>query len=203
MIIGIDFDNVLADYSGMMCSIVRQMKGWEHPTPDQHDWGFTEWGISEDEFKAYHTLMIETERNRNLNFKGNSLEKIGLLSFLYSTLKAKGHKICILTARGSWSYFSGPESKGKVIKDTIDWLSRHEIHYDDICFVDDKTMVHCDLYIDDSPSQIRALKAAGKEVLIFSYHYNKDIEGERISSWSEDKKLELLIQKLEAKKAAN
>lgn len=196
MIIGIDFDNVLADYTEMMRSIVHKFKGWNHPTPDEHDWGFTEWGITESEFRAYHALMIETDRNRNLR----PLCIHQIIRVLNYNIKNRGHKICILTARGNWDFFSGPSVKGQVIKDTIDWLHHYNIPYDDICFVEDKRLVNCDLYIDDSPSQIRALKEAGKEVLIFSYHYNSDIEGERISSWSEETKLESLIHRLEGKR---
>ena len=68
-----------------------------------------------------------------------------------------------------------------------EWLDSHDFPYWDICFMKDKAAVGADLYIEDSVSNIRALRAAGKKVIVFNTPQNRDpdLSEPRASSWDE------------------
>src|SRR5690606_25865570 len=51
------------------------------------------------------------------------------------------------------------------IADTVTWLDRERIPYRDICFLGAKPEVEADVYIDDGPHNIEALRALGNDVI--------------------------------------
>ena len=51
--------------------------------------------------------------------------------------------------------------------------------------MEDKCAVDACMYLEDSPSNIAALKKAGKNVLIFSNSTNRKIEGKRANTWDD------------------
>ncbi|MEU8919044.1 5' nucleotidase, NT5C type [Streptomyces nigrescens] len=69
------------------------------------------------------------------------------------------------------------------VRQTIDWLDHHGIPYRDLCFMADKRAVEADLYIEDTPENIKKLQKAGKEVLIYTNTTNMEIKGERVDDW--------------------
>ena len=71
------------------------------------------------------------------------------------------------------------------VSDTVEWLDRHQIPYRDICFLGAKPEVEADLYVDDAPHNVLALRAAGNRVVIFDQPYNRDLDGDRVRSWAE------------------
>lgn len=62
---------------------------------------------------------------------------------------AARHDIAIITARHPWA-----------ISDTLAWIADHGIAASEVHFLEDKTSVACDVYIDDAPHQLEALVAA-------------------------------------------
>ena len=85
------------------------------------------------------------------------------------------------------------------IQQTVKWLDSHDIPYYDLCFMRDKGAVGADLYIEDSPQNIKALRQAGKNVIIFSNSTNKGLGGDRANTWDEVEKL--VLQRLNSWKA--
>ena len=81
------------------------------------------------------------------------------------------------------------------IQQTVEWLDRYGIPYWDICFMKDKAAVGADLYIEDSPDNVRALLAENLDVVVFTNPTNKDIKpplrADRANTWSEAEKLVL------------
>jgi 5'-nucleotidase len=69
--------------------------------------------------------------------------------------------------------------------DTAAWLDAHRIPYRDLCFIGDKPNVGADLYVDDSPTNILSLRAAGKTAIVFDQPYNRELPGPRAADWSE------------------
>jgi beta-phosphoglucomutase-like phosphatase (HAD superfamily) len=49
----------------------------------------------------------------------------------------------------------------------------------------DKAAVNADVYVEDSPSNIKQLVAAGADVIIFENSTNLDVPGERARDWTE------------------
>ena len=71
------------------------------------------------------------------------------------------------------------------IADTVTWLDRAQIPYRDICFMGDKPEVGADLYIDDGPHNVVALRETGNRVIVFDAPYNRDLSGTRARTWAE------------------
>jgi 5'-nucleotidase len=69
--------------------------------------------------------------------------------------------------------------------DTVEWLDRAHIPYRDLCFLGAKPQVEADLYVDDSPDNIAALRKAGNEVVVFDQPYNQDQRAPRAHGWAE------------------
>lgn len=92
----------------------------------------------------------------------------------------QGHFIRIVTAR-----FLKPGDRFTVMETTSKFLDAHDIPVDDIAFTARKVDVMADVYIDDSPSNIKNLTAAGRTVIIYHQEYNKDLEGIRAYNWED------------------
>lgn len=71
------------------------------------------------------------------------------------------------------------------VVDTVAWLDEARIPYRDLCFLGAKPQVEADLYVDDAPENIAALRKAGNEVVVFDQPYNQDQRAPRANGWSE------------------
>jgi 5'(3')-deoxyribonucleotidase len=71
------------------------------------------------------------------------------------------------------------------VQQTIDWLDFHDIPYWDLCFMADKAAVGADLYIEDSPKNIQALRDDGHATIVLSNSTNLDLPEPRANNWSE------------------
>ena len=74
------------------------------------------------------------------------------------------------------------------MRQTIRWLDNHGVPYRDLCFRGEKDQVGADVYIDDSPDNIAALRAAGHYAVCFANSANsanKGIEAPRVRKWDE------------------
>jgi 5'(3')-deoxyribonucleotidase len=74
-------------------------------------------------------------------------------------------------------------------RQTVAWLDNHDIPYRDLCLVADKTAVGADLYIEDTPRNVEALREAGLHVVVFSNPTNRDVGEPRAASWREAEKM--------------
>lgn len=83
-------------------------------------------------------------------------------------LRAAGHHVVILTTKPHFS-----------IHDTYDWLARHRIPSTEIHILDDKTLVDCDIYLDDADHNLEALTASHPtaEVCRYVRPWNRPIDG--------------------------
>ena len=71
------------------------------------------------------------------------------------------------------------------VVDTVEWLDSAHIPYRDLCFLGHKPQVECDLYVDDSPETIAALRKAGNEVIVFDRPHNHGEREPRATTWAE------------------
>jgi len=72
---------------------------------------------------------------------------------------------------------------------TVRWLEQHGIPYWDLCFMKDKAAVGADLYVEDSPENVAALRADGHETIVFRNSTNRALPGPSAASWSEVEEL--------------
>lgn len=71
------------------------------------------------------------------------------------------------------------------VVDTVAWLDEARIPYRDLCFLGAKPQVEADLYVDDAPGNIAALRKAGNEVIVFDQPDNQDQREPRAANWAE------------------
>lgn len=176
-VLGVDLDGVVADFYGALRPIAAEWRGvkTEDLTPDV-SYGLKDWGIAnEEDYQDLHRFAV-TQREIFLTQKAiegaaASLRKLGYHDEI---------RVRIITHRLYIKY-----THEICIRQTAQWLEKHGIPYWDICFMKAKGEVGADLYIEDSPSNIKALQDAKKDVLIFTNSTNKDVAGDRANSWDE------------------
>lgn len=179
MIIGIDVDNVLADYNKGLARVVANSRRVCPTTlPEVSSWGFSEWGFeTEADFKYFHKALCKDRGLIGLEVKPHAIEVVNRL------IKA-GHHIRIVTQRASTS-INGKEFGREVAKDTLDWLYLKEIPFHDICFLDNKCDAIWDIALEDANHHLEAFIAANRKYIAFDYLYNSHIPGPRVSCWSQ------------------
>lgn len=75
-----------------------------------------------------------------------------------AALAGSGHDIVIVTTKPTFA-----------IDDTYDWLDRHEVPHVEFHIVDDKTLVECDVFLDDAVHNLVALTDARPAATVCRY----------------------------------
>jgi beta-phosphoglucomutase-like phosphatase (HAD superfamily) len=71
------------------------------------------------------------------------------------------------------------------VSQTVDWLDQHGIPYLDLCFMKEKEQVGADIYIEDSPQNVEALRRGGHHVICFGNSTNTHVAAPRAAGWEE------------------
>ncbi|MEM9204496.1 MAG: hypothetical protein AAGC53_22880 [Actinomycetota bacterium] len=167
--LGIDMDGVLADFNAGWTRrynrdfpgrVGRELTGadvveWDAPVGLTH---FT----TMDGFWVWAETCAE---GRSL-FHGLEPYETALDSL--QALADDGHEIVIVTTKPAFA-----------IDDTYDWLDRFEVPTTEIHILDDKTLVDCDVYLDDAVHNLEALSAARPEAMVcrFVRPWNEPVAG--------------------------
>jgi 5'(3')-deoxyribonucleotidase len=176
IVIGVDLDGVCADFYARMREIASEWLevGLETLTTDV-SYGLGEWGIrDEDHYRQLHRFAV-TQRDL--------FETCPAIRGAATTLRRlsdEGYRIRIITHRLFINFFHEAS-----VRQTIRWLDKHGVPYRDLCFMGEKDQVGADVYIDDSPDNITALRAAGHYAICFANSANKGIEPPRARKWEE------------------
>jgi 5'(3')-deoxyribonucleotidase len=174
VVLGVDLDGVCADFYARIRVIAAE---WlEQPLeslPVEVSFGLREWGIQNSEqYLSLHRFAV-TQRN----LFGTSTMIPGARRYLRK-LSDEGYRIRIITHRLFIHYFHG-----EAVRQTIDWLDNHGIPYWDLCFMKEKDQVGADIYVEDSPNNLRQLRGNGHYAICFSNSTNREIESPRAESW--------------------
>lgn len=176
LILGVDLDGVCADYESALRDAYAARRGidpGELPPQTTMD-AYSEWGLSPEEYRQEHTYAV-VERHL---FR--VMQPLADVSEVLWALSDAGVWIRIITHR---LFFNGIHEV--VAADTANWLEEHNIPYRDLCFIGAKPDVGADLYIDDAPHNVAALRDAGREVIVFDQPYNRALAGPRAYTWSD------------------
>jgi hypothetical protein len=122
--------------------------GLDDLTPEV-SYGLKEWGVENDE--QYQSLHRFAVTQRGLFDSSPMIHGARKYLRMLSNEKAR---IRIITHRLFIRYFHRT-----AVSQTIDWLDKHGIPYWDLCFMKQKEQVGADLYIEDSPINIAALRS--------------------------------------------
>ena len=176
LVLGVDLDGVCADYESALRASVAARRGVATSSlPPQETTGhFAEWDLSSDGFREAHRVAVTEDRIfRTMDPYPGVAEVLWRLSDAGVWIRIITHRLL----------FNGLHEASAA--DTAVWLDQHDIPYRDLCFIGDKATVGADLYIDDSPHNIEALRGAGRTAIVFDQRYNRHLDGPRVASWYE------------------
>lgn len=176
MVLGVDLDGVCGDFSTAFRAVVAEETGVpEADLPPRSNWDFSEWGIVDEEhFRAIHRRAVLDHRVfRTMPIIDGCAEALWRLSDAGIWIRIITHRLYV-----NWGH-------QEAVSDTVAWLDEHGIPFRDLCFLGAKPEVEADVYVDDAPHNIEALRAAGNEVIAFAQPYNADIDGVRATDWGE------------------
>lgn len=92
-------------------------------------------------------------------------------------LAEAGHQMIILTTKPHFA-----------IDDTHDWLHRHDVPTTEVHILEDKTVVHCDLYLDDANHNLESLAAHHRTATVCRYvrPWNSPVPGTvDVENWAD------------------
>ncbi len=181
-VLGVDLDGVVADFIGGLKPIAAEWLGVEISSlTDEISYEFPEWGLNE--FGGYDALHRFAIKERDL-FK--NLPPIDGAPAALRRLSTNGIRIRIITHRLFIKWFHV-----EAIQQTVKWLEHHGIPYWDLCFMRDKSAVGADLYLEDNPDNITALRNEGYNTIVVISSLNRHLPGPRAENWAEIEKLVL------------
>lgn len=192
-VLGVDLDGTCADFYGGLRPIAASWLGVsvDSLSPDV-SWGLPEWGIDKAP-GGYEGLHRYAVTQKNL-FR--TLEPMKGAPMALRKLSDAEVRIRIITHRLFLKYFHQ-----KAVKQTIAWLDYYDIPYWDLCFMQDKAAVGADLYVEDSPENIKMLRAGDHETIVFSNSTNRNLPGPRADTW--DEVVDLVMARLQRWRASS
>ena len=184
-VFGVDLDGVVVDFYGAIREIAAEWLGVPiEELTEQVTYGLAEWNL--DRMGGYIRLHRFAVTQRRI-----FAEPIpGAPARLRRLVKHENIRIRIITNR-----LYVPHFHKEAASQTIDWLDHHGIPYWDLCLLPDKAAVGADLYIDDAPSNVEALRAKGHTTIVFTNSTNGDLAGPRADTWEEVE--QLVVEELE------
>ena len=170
-VFGVDLDGVVADFIQGLKPIAAEWLGVPvNSLTDEVSYGFREWNI--DDYEDLHRFAL---KERALFA---SLPLIEGAAPALRRISSQGIRIRIITHRLYIQWFHR-----QAIVQTVEWLEKHGIPYWDLCFMAAKSSVDADVYVEDSPANIRALRDIGKEVIVFRNSTNRELLAPDASNW--------------------
>lgn len=176
LIFGVDIDGVLADLHTPFTAFVSERVGRELPYPSQWDMS-EQWGMTSDELLGWFREFTIERRYRDLPVIEGAADTLWRLHEAGVHIRIITHRLFI------------PDLHDIFVADTGHWLQKSNIPFWDVCIMGKggrKYDVGADIYIDDSPHVIEALRENRKAVLIYNRVYNQGYPGvPRVHNWAE------------------
>jgi len=175
-VLGVDLDGVCGDYTAAFRAVVAVERDIDPDLlPGERSWDFHEWGVAElGGFDAVHRrAVLEHRMFREMPVMPGAAEALWRLSDAGVWIRIITHRLYV-----NWGH-------AVAVADTVEWLDTHAIPYRDICFLGNKPEVEATCYVDDSPTNIDALRDAGNTVIVYDAPYNRELTGPRAADWFE------------------
>lgn len=170
--IGVDIDDVLVDWYGTAHSLSVAAGITNGKTPSS--WApFEEYGCTADEwYDVLSAATLDGTLYGQPPYEG--------AWWALKNLEDAGHSIHIVTARGFLAH-------GEVIRQqTIDWLDFYDIPHDSLTFSKRKSIVQCDVFVDDSEKNCLELLNHGVNTYMMNQPHNAHVEwAQRVNHISE------------------
>ena len=175
-VFGVDLDGVVADFTGGLKPIAAEWLGVDPgDLTDNVSYGFKEWRLGGK--RGYDDLHRYALKEKRL------FEVLPVMPGAAASLRRlsrKGVHIRIITHRLYIPWFHR-----QAVNQTVEWLEKHGIPYWDLCFMAAKSSVEADVYVEDAPKNIQALRNAGKKVIVMRNSTNKSLRGLVANDWGQ------------------
>jgi 5'(3')-deoxyribonucleotidase len=179
-VLGVDLDGVVGDFYGFMRIVAAEWLGVpvDDLTPEV-TYGLPEWNIKPDQYDDMHRFAV-TQRGlfRKMQVIPGAAPKLRRLS-------EEDVHIRIITHRLFISHFHR-----EAVQQTVDWLDNYGIPYRDLCFAGEKVAVGADMYVEDTPKNVDALRAVAPTI-VFTNSTNRDLADPRADDWGQVEQLVL------------
>jgi 5'(3')-deoxyribonucleotidase len=194
-VLGVDLDGVVADFYGGLRPIAAEWMGVPlKKLPTNVQWNLPEWGIpsAPGGYNALHRFAV-TQRNlfREMKPIPGAPAVLRRLDKAHIQIRIITHRLCI------------EYSHQQTVRQTVEWLDYHDIRYWDLCFMKNKAAVGANLYVEDSPSNVKALREDGHETIVFTNSTNRTLPAPRANNWLQVERLVLAAQARWLKKQAS
>jgi 5'-nucleotidase len=176
LVLGVDLDGVCAGYEdAFRRSVARQLDRDPADLPTQRVLDqFSEWGLEPEDFERLHrTAVAEDRMFRTMQPMPGVSEALWELSDLGVWIRIITHRLCV-----NWAHET-------TAADTAAWLEEQRIPYRDLCFIGAKPDVGADIYVEDSPTNVLALREGGRTTIVFDQPYNRELPGPRAHDWAQ------------------
>lgn len=165
LIVAVDVDGVLRRFTDRLVEVYLEDFPDHDVKPITTWWFETSFPIGKEIYKYY-------KANAHRIFP-HAKPYEGAKEFVES-LRNLGYKVVIATTQPSGSEIF-----------TFDWVRKNIGEVDGIFFGDQKWFVDFDILIDDAPHNIEQAQKHGKFAIFFTQEWNKEHEGQRVSSYKE------------------
>ena len=176
-VFGVDLDGVCANFYAGLRPIASEWLGVDISTlPERVSWDLPEWGVDKAPggYEALHRFAVmQRALFQNLPPMAGAPQALRRLSDANVRIRIITHRLLI-------KFFHQVAAR-----QTIEWLDRYDIPYWDLCFMQEKAAVGADLYIEDSPDNIKLLRAEGHKVIVFTNSTNEQLEKPRADTWEQ------------------
>ena len=173
-VLGVDLDGVVGDFYEAIRVVAAEWLG--KPLDDlttEVSYGLAEWGFSQASYPDLHRFAV-TQRGL---FR--DMEPIQGAAAALRRLSERGIYIRVITHR-----LFIPHFHQEAVEQTVGWLDYWGIPYRDLCLTGDKVAVGADLYVEDAPTNIEALRTTAPTIA-FANSTNREVGGLRAESWEE------------------
>ncbi|MCC5794880.1 MAG: hypothetical protein JJT85_09110 [Chromatiales bacterium] len=176
-VLGVDLDGVVADFAQGLKPIAAEWLGVASDSlTDEISYGFGEWEL--ERVGGYESLHRYAVKEHQLFARLPPVR--GAPAALRRLDTVPEIRIRIITHRLYIHWFHK-----EAIAQTTEWLERQGIPYWDLCFMRDKAAVGAQLYLEDSPENITALRGAGHDTIVVRNSTNRHLPGPGAESWEE------------------
>jgi 5'(3')-deoxyribonucleotidase len=174
-VLGVDLDGVCADYTaGFRAAVATYLSVDPTTLTDEVTWDFAEWGLDRETFLAHHRrAVVEDHLFATMPAVDGASDALWRLSDAGVWIRIITHRLI-----SNWNHATA-------VADTVRWLDDQRIPYRDLCFLGAKPEVGADLYVEDAPHNVEALRASGAAVIVFDQPYNHHLPGPRATSWDD------------------
>lgn len=175
-VLGVDLDGVVADFYAGLRPIAAEWLGVEESTLTQDfSYNLPEWNlVTMGTYDDLHRFAVTQRQLFRV------LKPIENAAPVLRRLSHSNIRIRIITHRLYIPYFHE-----KAVSQTTAWLDNYDIPYWDLCFMKDKAAVGANLYIEDSPSNVRSLRDQQLDVIVFENSTNHHVDPPRTKDWLE------------------